>query len=1206
MMLNFRFATFIMLALILTAGIFPSIAAIQSSLTHNITSSITITVHSTDLKYDGENIATRPDIQSIILIQGPGQVLFVMTPYSFEAAPNTQIILSVPSNPSRWRFTNLWDDHGTVAYRNLTLMLNVGEDDHDVTAFFTQNSSALTTGVASGKGSVVPHCESACQYQIGSASSNTAIPAQGWTFSSWSIAGASCSGGPSVNPCALTVPTNGVILYANFIPYQNTPTVTIDATTYAQGESIHFTAQGFTPNGPITVYLVGSVSFTIALNADGQGNVVGTMLVGANVQPGVYTFYLQDTVSGQNSNMVSVAITLGISYTITVETSPYGLDDPQGAGTYLQNTQITIDVGNVNGYTFLKWQRDGVDYSTQQSFQYIADGSHDFTAFFTQNFDFSIAASSDSATLMQGGSAFSMITVTLVSGSPQPVSLACSNGLPPGASCIFSPSPGIPSFSSAITLSALATTPTGNYMVTVTGWGGGITRITHFLMIVTPGTWNLFTEIASGSGSFSPSCSYGCRYHVGDIISITATPSLGYSFSSWTLSGASCSGGTSANPCQLVFPNHDVTVNANFKIITMSDRTARAIYWLLAQEVSYSQGATAYAAAVSSSDSNRAYTDDNARLAMALTLSWEFFRGSSQESTWCGYQNCPGLYDKIKVALNFVLNARNAESRTFYHYWDLTDGSWHESGALSFWDAAVLEGLSVVAAKLRWDTSLGIPSADFGYLDTIKSTVEEIINTWQPKSQQTDGSWLIDYPGPTQDTQIAENGMILAALVALSSYEMKLNNQGLSAQYAGWAQTTAHWILTRQERHTDRNWPNGGGYGGFYNNGEPADQRSAPNGRAAFGLVMYGLNIESLVSRPNPDRAAINDALKAWLDGFVARTHDDHWGPMKVVAAAGAIDDGYPKEAYAAAAMGTATLGGWNLLQDDRYRDWANKFFQWTIGNNEKAVDLQNALDRSQQTPDGFYLGINGPPSSTAINPDSNTETNSEMLQFMLTLDNSSVPWYLGQSPQKPPSPCIIATAAYGSELAGPVQFLRNFRDDDVDSTHLGHAFLMAFNAWYYSWAPPVAQVISTHGNLKPVVRISIIPLIFSLFVAHSTFQTVVPVNSEAAALLAGIVAGSLIGVMYLALPMCVVMYHTRRRASRSVYTVIMGVGLLLALLGTISHRSLGFAQLLTSIFVVEVVLLSPAGVARTVLNVTSNLAEPRRTEYVISSSQGS
>jgi len=44
---------------------------------------------------------------------------------------------------------------------------------------------------------------------------------------------------------------------------------------------------------------------------------------------------------------------------------------------------------------------------------------------------------------------------------------------------------------------------------------------------------------------------------------------------------------------------------------------------------------------------------------------------------------------------------------------------------------------------------------------------------------------------------------------------------------------------------------------------------------------------------------------------------------------------------------------------------------------------------------------------------------------------------------------CVIASVAYGSELAPEVQFLREFRDQAVMSTFAGSQFVKIFNAFY-------------------------------------------------------------------------------------------------------------------------------------------------------------
>jgi len=117
---------------------------------------------------------------------------------------------------------------------------------------------------------------------------------------------------------------------------------------------------------------------------------------------------------------------------------------------------------------------------------------------------------------------------------------------------------------------------------------------------------------------------------------------------------------------------------------------------------------------------------------------------------------------------------------------------------------------------------------------------------------------------------------------------------------------------------------------------------------------------------------------------------------------------------------------------------------------------------------------------------------------------------------QLPPGRCVIATAAYGSNLAAPVQFLRDFRDHDVQKTFLGNAFLSVFNAWYYSWAPSFADIVSQNGVCQATVRAMIAPLVAVLILTHAIHGMLLPMCAEVAVLVSGLFAGILIGMCYL------------------------------------------------------------------------------------------
>jgi hypothetical protein len=142
-------------------------------------------------------------------------------------------------------------------------------------------------------------------------------------------------------------------------------------------------------------------------------------------------------------------------------------------------------------------------------------------------FNFSLA-NSMSLSAIQGSSATNTITASLVSGSPEPVSLSASV-LPSGASASFSQKTCSPTCSSLLTIATAASTPAGSYTITVIGAGGGVTRTTNFALAV-----NTDSTSPPPSGSTST----------------VATPTI-------TPNGGSFTGSVSVTPAQLTLTWQD-------------------------------------------------------------------------------------------------------------------------------------------------------------------------------------------------------------------------------------------------------------------------------------------------------------------------------------------------------------------------------------------------------------------------------------------------------------------------------------------------------------------------------------------------------------------------------------------------------------------------------------------------------------------------
>jgi len=80
---------------------------------------------------------------------------------------------------------------------------------------------------------------------------------------------------------------------------------------------------------------------------------------------------------------------------------------------------------------------------------------------------------------------------------------------------------------------------------------------------------------------------------------------------------------------------------------------------------------------------------------------------------------------------------------------------------------------------------------------------------------------------------------------------------------------------------------------------------------------------------------------------------------------------------------------------------------------------------------------------------------------------------------------CLIATAAFGSEMAPQVQFLREIRDNTVLQTQSGSTFMTGFNQFYYSFSPAVADYERENPAFKETVKIAITPMLTSLAILN-------------------------------------------------------------------------------------------------------------------------
>ena len=118
------------------------------------------------------------------------------------------------------------------------------------------------------------------------------------------------------------------------------------------------------------------------------------------------------------------------------------------------------------------------------------------------------------------------------------------------------------------------------------------------------------------------------------------------------------------------------------------------------------------------------------------------------------------------------------------------------------------------------------------------------------------------------------------------------------------------------------------------------------------------------------------------------------------------------------------------------------------------------------------------------------------------------------EKPESKGGGCLIATAAFGTELAPQVQFLREIRDNTVMSTVSGTAFMSGFNQLYYSFSPTIADMERENPIFQEAVKAFITPMISTL-----SIMTLADDGSEVEVLGLGISVIALNLGMYIAAP---------------------------------------------------------------------------------------
>jgi uncharacterized membrane protein len=276
---------------------------------------------------------------------------------------------------------------------------------------------------------------------------------------------------------------------------------------------VAFETPGSGLSASVTIDIYGPISGTYGPISITTGTTYYYTITGVTEFPGYYTVKVtlgtaMDVYTGSASFQVvqrtpfDFSLTLSPS-TVTVkkgETAKYSISvtfsDP-----YYQGTTIKItDVSGIPGIKPSDWTvtpgltgtlnlktsdstPPGTYTITVTGYAEGVSRSATATLVVEATFDYSLTISPSTQTVNIGEKTAYTITVALVSGTPQIVSLSLA-GLPGDVQYLFSTPSSNPSFTSTLTVDASTASSTGTYTITVTGSGGGLTRTTQCTIVI--------------------------------------------------------------------------------------------------------------------------------------------------------------------------------------------------------------------------------------------------------------------------------------------------------------------------------------------------------------------------------------------------------------------------------------------------------------------------------------------------------------------------------------------------------------------------------------------------------------------------------------------------------------------------------------------------------------------------------------------------
>jgi hypothetical protein len=416
-------------------------------------------------------------------------------------------------------------------------------------------------------------------YNYGTSITLTATTAEAYTFINWSKDGIVVSNSPNYT---ITV-TEDAAYVANFELSSYTITATTSpvgagiitgAGTYIHGDSCTLTVTpnygytflNWTKNGTVvsssltyafTVteaaayvanFSTNSYIITATSNPTSAGSITGagtfyygtSVTLTATANPG-YTF-ISWTENGQvvcNTESYTFTVTENASYIanfelsnyeITVTANPTTGGTVTGGGTFIYGDSCTLTATPAENYIFVNWSKDGIVVSTEAIYSFTVFGSGNYVATFAPNeFQINVSAYPSNGGTVTGAGVYNYGTTATLTATAN-TGFAFVNWSKNG-----------------VVVSMNAT-----YSFTVMEAGNYVANFSRNSYQIT-GTANP-TEGGTITGDGT--------YEYGQICTLTATASTGYTFSRWTKNGTT----VSSNPSYSFTVTENATYVANFTL----------------------------------------------------------------------------------------------------------------------------------------------------------------------------------------------------------------------------------------------------------------------------------------------------------------------------------------------------------------------------------------------------------------------------------------------------------------------------------------------------------------------------------------------------------------------------------------------------------------------------------------------------------------